>query len=432
MQSIWRKNSDFPKFPALNGDRKVDVLVIGGGIAGILTAYFLKQHQVSCLLAEGKTLCSGTTQNTTAKITAQHGLIYQKLARMGGIELVQEYAASQQHAVEQFATLCQAFPCDFEWKDNYIYSRNKPGILEEELSVLNRAGVPAEFVGEVALPFSTVGAVRFSKQAQYHPLRLLEQLVKHCDVVEHTFVRDVSGNKAFTNHGTITADHIVVATHFPFLNWRGLYPLKLYQSRSYVLALEHVTLPDGMYLDESTDGFSLRTYKNLLLFGGNTHRTGVCCSGWEELRTKAKVYYPDAEEVCSWAAQDCMSLDGLPYIGQYSGSTAKLYVATGFHKWGMTGAMTAAQVLTDEILGRQNRFAGLFRPSRNILHPQLFRNLTSTIANFARFKQKRCTHLGCALRWNAAEHSWDCPCHGSRFDAEGAVLENPATKPLEE
>lgn len=260
MQSIWRKQSHMPYFPALDGDRKTDVLIIGGGIAGILTAYFLKQCGVSCLLADGRRICSGTTQNTTAKITAQHGLIYQKLARIGGVPLVQQYAALQQRAVEQYAALSQRFLCDFTWSDHFVYSRSNRKILEQEMSVLLRAGVPAQLVTEAALLFSNVGAVQFPRQAHFHPLWFLGQVAQHCDIVEQTFVRGISGTKAFTDHGVITAERIVVATHFLFLNWRGLYPVKLYQNRSYVLALEHAELPDGIYLDENPNGLSLHRY----------------------------------------------------------------------------------------------------------------------------------------------------------------------------
>ena len=135
-----------------------------------------------------------------------------------------------------------------------------------------------------------------------------------------------------------------------------------------------------------------------------------------------------AKEVCHWAAQDCMSLDHIPYIGQYSARTGELFTATGFNKWGMTGSMVAAQLLCDLVQGKKNEFADIFSPSRCICKPQLLVNGFETVTNLLSFTGKRCPHLGCALKWNPAEHSWDCACHGSRFDEQGHVLDNPANE----
>ncbi|WP_298482533.1 FAD-dependent oxidoreductase [uncultured Ruminococcus sp.] len=428
MQSIWHRNCEMPRFPALQGDIKADVLVIGGGIAGLLTAYLLGQKGVSAVLVEGDALCSGTTQNTTAKITVQHGLIYHNLLKLGGVEMAQKYYKLQRASLQKYAALCKDIQCDFQRKDNYVYSVENPEILETELDALQRARIPAKFAENLPLPFSTVGAVEFTEQAQFHPLQFLSQIAKSCSVYEHTFVYDIRDNQVWTEHGVITADRIVVATHFPFWNGRGRYYLKLYQHRSYVLALANAPDLNGMYLDEKQTGLSFRNYGDMLLLGGGSHRTGKKGGGWAELQMKAKLYYPDAEEVCRWAAQDCMSLDDLPYIGSYYGRNSQLYVAAGFGKWGMTGAMTAAMVLTDMLTSVSNEAADIFYPSRSIMQPQLYRNLLETASNFFRLTPKRCTHLGCALHWNPSEHSWDCACHGSRFSEDGHVLENPAKR----
>ena len=249
-------------------------------------------------------------------------------------------------------------------------------------------------------------------------------------IYEHTPVRLLEKNRAVTDFGSITAEKIIVATHFPFLNKHGSFFLKLYQQRSYVLALEHAPAFEGMYLDEQENGLSFRHWGSRLLLGGGGHRTGKAGGGWKVLEDKAQLFYPNAGITHRWAAQDCMSLDGMPYIGQYSAGTPNLYVATGFNKWGMTTSMAAAGLLTDLILGRKNPYEEVFSPSRNMLHPQLGINLMESTKNLLSLSPKRCPHLGCALKWNPREHSWDCPCHGSRFTEDGKLLDNPATRDL--
>lgn len=204
----------------------------------------------------------------------------------------------------------------------------------------------------------------------------------------------------------------------------------MYQSRSYVIALENAQNVEGMYIDGEENGLSFRNYKNLLLLGGGGHRTGKKGGKWQELRRFATKYYPDSEEKYCWAAQDCMSLDKMPYIGLYSSTAENLYTATGFNKWGITSAMVAAKILSDMVMGTGNRYAEVFSPSRNIIKPQLFKNIGETAVNFIGFSNKRCTHLGCRLKWNKAEHTWDCACHGSRFAENGEVLDNPANRNL--
>ena len=238
------------------------------------------------------------------------------------------------------------------------------------------------------------------------------------------------GTTAVTDYGKIHADKIIAATHFPFINKHGSYFLKLYQHRSYMLALENAQNVDGMYVDEYRMGLSFRNYGSLLLLGGGAHRTGKDGGNWSELREFAERNYPDAEEKYFWAAQDCMSLDDLPYIGNYSKNTPNLYAISGFNKWGMTGAMLAAMTLSDMVCGVKNEYAKLFSPSRCIIKPQLFVNGFEAAKNLLTFTEKRCPHMGCALKWNSAEHSWDCACHGSRFSENGKVLDNPANGDL--
>ena len=425
-ESVWSDTVHLPEFETLQGDAETDVLVIGGGLCGILCAYFLKQAGVDCMLVEGERIAGGITRNTTAKLTSQHGLIYDRLIRTLGREKAAIYWKANENALEHYRELADKIPCEWEEKDAYVYSLRDRERIEREVRAANSLGFPAKFVRELPLPFSTRGAVCFPHQAQFHPLKLIAQIAEELPIYENTYVDNIRGNTAVTAHGSIRAGRFIVTTHFPFLNRHGSYFLKLYQHRSYVLALEQATKVDGMYVDEARGGLSFREYREFLLLGGGGHRTGKQGGGWKELEAFAASNYPNARIKYRWATQDCMSLDGIPYIGQYSARTPNLYVATGFNKWGMTFSMVAAMLLCDLVQGRENSMAELFSPGRSMLKPQLLFNVLETGVNFLTPTLRRCTHMGCALKWNPGEHSWDCPCHGSRFGRDGEVLDNPA------
>ncbi len=434
MRSVWKEIADAPAFPRLDRDLKVDTLIIGGGMAGVLTAYMLKKAGVEHVLCEAETLGSGTTGNTTAKITSQHGLIYDKLIREFDERKARQYYQANQEALEAYGALSKSIDCDFERKDNYIYLREDDEKLEREMAAVKKLGIPAQRVKELPLPFRVAGAIRFFDQAQFHPLRFLQGISDGLPIYEHTRVRELKktreGIEAVTSGGTILAKRVVVATHFPFLNKHGAYFIKQHQHRSYVIALENGPKLDGMYLDDDEKGLSFRTYGDLLFVGGGSHRTGKQGGGQNELRDIARQYFPQASIRYAWAAQDCMTLDTVPYIGRYSSGTEGLYVATGFNKWGMTGSMVAAKLVCDLLTGEKNPYEALFSPSRTILRPALMSNAAHALLGLITPTAPRCPHLGCALHWNEQEHSWDCPCHGSRFGADGALIDNPATGDL--
>ena len=430
MLSIWSAYSEFKDFPNLDGDKKTDVLVIGGGIAGILCAYKLKQRGVNCIILEADKICRGVTPNTTAKITSQHGFIFDKLIKSFGEEKTRMFLDANEKAIGDYRKLAEKIPCDFEIIDNFIYCKDSMKKVEKELSALEKVSFPAEFVGDIPVPIEIVGAVKFRNQAQFNPLKLLSELSKDLEIYENSKVIEVRGNTAITFHGDVVADKIIIATHFPFMNKRGAYFVKLYQERSYLIAYENGPKVNGMYLDEATGGYSFRNYKNYLIVGGGDHRTGKQGGAYTQIRNFAKIHYPDCPEKYHWATQDCMSLDSVPYIGQYSPKTPNLFVATGFNKWGMTSAMVSANLLADLVMGKDNEYKEVFLPSRSVLTTQLFVNLGETAINLATPTTKRCPHMGCALKWNSDEHTWDCPCHGSRFTKDGQVIENPATDDL--
>lgn len=427
MKSIWNGSTEIPNFQRLGGTRNTDVLIIGGGLAGVLCAYFLKQKGVDCILAEGGKICSGTTANTTAKITSQHGLIYHKLFKKLGAEKASMYLYANQNAVEEYNKLCRNIDCNYEIKDNYVYSLDDRSLLEKEINSLSKIGYKADFKNNLPLPFETVGAVKFSNQAQFNPLKFVSELCKDLNIFENTFIYEIRDNRALTDSGEINAKKIIVTTHFPFINKHGSYFLKLYQHRSYAIALENSPQINGMYVDENKKGMSFRNYGKYLILGGGSHRTGKKGGSWNEIRDAAARFYPESNEKFHWAAQDCMSLDSIPYIGHYSKRMNDLYVATGFNKWGITSSMVSAMLLSDMVVGKKPDWAEVFSPSRSIITPQLAVNAFEATVNLLTPSTKRCPHLGCALKWNKAERSWDCPCHGSRFSSDGILLENPST-----
>ena len=426
MESLWKKTSVLPQFPTLQENINTDVLIIGGGLAGILTAYFLKERGISYTLVEKGRICDGVTANTTAKITAQHGLCYHKILKSNGKNVAEMYLNANLEAVNKYYELCKDINCDFEKKDNYVYSVDNQRILDKEIEALWKIGYEPDFCEPRNLPFKTAGSVIFHNQAQFHPLKFVAEISKNLNIYENTHIEKIDKSSALTDKFKINFKNAVITTHFPFINNHGFYYLKLYQERSYVIALENAPDVKGMFVDENNGGFSFRNHENLLLLGGGSHKTGKCGGKFSELRDFKRIYYPRAKEVCSFATQDCMSLDGIPYIGKYSSVANNFYVASGFNKWGISSSMVSAMLISDMLCEKENPFSQAFNPSRSILKPQLFINGFEAVKNLLTPTTKRCPHLGCALKWNKEEHTWDCPCHGSRFSEDGKLLDNPA------
>jgi len=427
MKSVWTDGTARQSTNMLNGNISTDVLIVGGGIAGVLCAYRLQKEGIDCVLVEADTIGCGITKNSTAKITLQHGLIYDKLITQFGTEKAQMYLAAQKKACDEYERLCKSISCDYEIKDSYVYSLDERKKIEKEVSAYHKLHEDAEFIESTALPFSIAGAVKIKNQAQFNPLQFVYEISKNLKIYEHTKVRELMPYKAITSHAEIKCRKMIIATHFPILNKHGGYSLKLYQHRSYVTALTGAQDVDGMYVDEYDKGLSFRNYGKFLLLGGGAHRTGKKGGNWNELQEFAQKYYPSAKAEYKWATQDCMTLDGIPYIGKYSEKTPDLFVATGFNKWGISSSMVSAMILADMVQGRENEYAPVFSPSRSMLRVQLAVNIFESLAGILTPSVPRCPHLGCALKYNPDEHSWDCPCHGSRFSENGELIDNPAT-----
>ncbi len=479
MESIWSKTVSIKNHPTLQGDLTVEAAVIGGGLAGILTAFFLKQRNVKTVVLEAAQVGSGQTKNTTAKITSQHNLIYNKLIGSFGEDEARQYAQANEQAIQEYRRIIkeQSIDCDFQEFPAYLYSQNEQDVpkLQQETDAAKRLGIDAEFTSETELPFSVAGAVKFHGQAQFNPLAFLQTISSDLDIFEHTKVITVEGNRIVTDQGTVTAKYIVFATHFPFLNVPGFYFARMHQERSYVLALEDAAELNGMYLGVDDQGLSFRNFNRVLLLGGGGHRTGENSAGgkYSFLRQQAKQLYPQSREILHWSAQDCMTLDCIPYIGQFSSSTPDWYVATGFGKWGMTSSMVAAKLISDEITGVENPHSKVFSPLRftpSASMKTLVTDMGQAVKGLSRqvfslpaedaqavpvghggvveyegekvgvYKDEdenvfvvstQCPHLGCQVEWNPDEKSWDCPCHGSRFDYKGNLIDNPAQTNLQ-
>lgn len=475
MDSIWTKTEQLVEREALKGSAGADVVIIGAGMAGILTGYFLQQAGKKVIIVEANEIASGQTKNTTAKITSQHSLIYTKLKDSIGEEKTRLYAMANEAAIKDYAELIQRenISCDFEWSDSFLYTFNDLDKIQRETEVAKSFGIDAEFVESIKLPVNIKGATCFHNQAHFHPLKLIKKLSEPLTIYEHTKVKDVEEHKVSGDGFEVEADKIVFMTHYPFLRLEGVYFMRMHQERSYVLALSGVNPIDGMYYGLD-DGYSLRPFNNYLLFGGEGHRTGENKSGgrYEALRQKAFQLFPGAKLEAQWSAQDCMTLDDVPYIGYFSKYKPTWYVATGFKKWGMSSSMISARLVSDIILRNENAYKDLFTPQRfhaaasmkNLIHDgaQSIKGLAKeyfTIpeseekellvghggvvseegVKFGEYKDEsgviyrvstKCSHLGCELTYNPDEKSFDCPCHGSRYNIMGNVIDGPAIEDI--
>ncbi len=439
MKSVWSDTCSLPERESLFGDYVADAVVVGAGMAGLLTAYLLQQRGLRVVVLERSETAGGVTKNTTAKITSQHDLFYADLIEKFGFELASQYARANQRAIQTFRDIIgeRGIDCDFESKSAYVYTLRNPQPIEAEVTAAQRLGIQADYTTETGLPFAVKAAVKFQNQAQFHPLKFLRDISADLEIYEHTAVHEIRRGVVVAEHGRVTADHIVVATHFPIINVPGWYFARMHQERSYVLALENAGQVDGMYIDEDEAGYSFRNYGDFLLLGGAGHRTGKHPqqSSYDLLRGAALSFYPESREAGCWSAQDCVTWDKIPYVGLYSKSVPDLYVATGFKKWGMTNAMAAASILSDAICGKENDCAPVFSPRRfnaaasmGSLLGDAGHSVAGLTAGAFSGYERRCAHLGCRLQWNPDELSWDCPCHGSRYTEDGALLDDPAIR----
>jgi glycine/D-amino acid oxidase-like deaminating enzyme/nitrite reductase/ring-hydroxylating ferredoxin subunit len=489
--SYWIASTTTPEHPRLEGDVEADVAVVGAGIVGLTAARMLKRAGLTVAVVEMDRVGRGVSGYTTAKITSGHGLTYHRIERRHGAGMARSYARANQAALDLIAGWVEEddIDCDFERRPNYVYSESLEGAdrLKEEFDAVKRAGLPARYVTEIGLPYPSTGAIVLDDQAQFHPLRYLTHLASQLPgdgsyVFERSRVTGVEeGERCVvkSESGNLIARNVILATHYPFLD-RGLFFPRVHQKRSYAIAGPAPEgAPTGMFINAESPTRSLRTIpdgdRTLLLVGGNGHPTGQETdteSEYRDLEVWADEWFGLDDIAYRWSSQDGSTVDALPYAGTARRTSKDVYTATGFSKWGMTNGTAAAGVISDAILGRENEFAAMFDPHRvtvsslpdlvsenlkvakhfiadRVVHPQRkpFDELAPGEASVERVGigqvaayrdpngelhavAAECTHLGCAVRWNPAEVSWDCPCHGSRFDHRGRVLHGPATEDL--
>ncbi|KAA9008420.1 FAD-dependent oxidoreductase [Paenibacillus spiritus] len=496
--SIWRETTEIPAFPRLTEDHRTEVAIVGGGITGITAAYLLAEAGLKVTLLEGSELFSGTTGFTTAKITAQHGLIYEELISHFGEEKARQYYDSNTEAMKWIIDTAERLgaECGLVRESAWLYADQGDDKtlkkLEKEFEAYRKLGLPGEWRDSIDLPLLAGGAIVLPDQARFHPLQYLKALLqafldKGGKVYEHTMIGEKveKGDDLilFTEKGDhrIICRHAISASHFPFYDGGSLYFARLHAERSYALAIEPETdYVGGMYLGAGEPTRSFRAVewegKKLVIVGGDNHKTGqgICTIGhYENLELFAGSTLGIRSVPYRWSAQDLVTVDKVPYIGKMD-DDANIYVATGFAKWGMTNGTLAARMIAQQILGEKSPYAELYDPSRIKANPGI-KNLIKENANVAKelvagkigfahakvdelepgegavvrhdgkrvgaykdpegglhLVDRTCTHMGCECEWNAAERSWDCPCHGSRFSYTGEVLEGPATQPLKQ
>ncbi len=492
--SLWIDTAPGDPFPPLRGDLSVDVAVLGAGIAGITAAVLLKRAGKRVAVIEAGRVLRGVTGYTTAKVTSNHNLIYADLVQKFGEEGARIYAESNQAAIERIARFVEeeGIDCDFERKSNYTYTESENDLrsIKEEVRVAERLGLPAHFVYNTRLPFPIAGGIRFDNQAQFHPRKYLLHLAgavpgEGSHVFEQTRAFDVEEGRpcrVITDRGVVSAEDVIVATHYPILD-RGAFFAKVHPKREYVVCarIDPAQDPEGMFITAGFPTRSIRTAPHagglLLIVGGEKHRPGEEPETEERYRileeyTRSRFGVESFEY--RWSTQDNYPVDRVPYIGKLRRGFDHLWVATGFGAWGMTNGTLSGMLLSDLILGTENPWAELYDANR-VKPAASARKFIQENANVARhwfgdrlaepdaeslrelapgegalveidgekiaaYRDDQgtlhalspvCTHMGCIVQWNRAERSWDCPCHGSRFSAEGSVIHGPAVEDLE-
>lgn len=486
-QSYWMASTPKTEYPILDKDIKVDIAIIGGGIVGISTAYMLNKEGLKVAVIEADRILQGTTGHTTAKVTSQHGLIYNKIKSQMSEELAKQYADANETAIRTIEKIIKEnnIDCDFESQSAYVYTLQDGYVdkISDEVEVASSLGIKADYIEEIPLPFKIKAAIRFDDQAQFHPRKCLLPLTEIFTrdgghIFEQSRVVNIEEDGAYaviTDQGRrITAEKVIIASHYPCYNKHGLYFARLWTERSYVLAIKaKEKYPGGMYITAEEPGRSLRSQMSdrgeLIIVGGEHHKTGQgedTIKHYEALVDFANETFTVENIPYRWSTQDCMTLDGLPYVGHFTSNTPNMYIATGYGKWGMTNSIASAMILKDLITKGESPWQDVYNPSRQTIIASAKNFVVENLnvaqqlingkiapppdnvdlkpgegkiikANGQRTGAYRdeqgtlhlvnttCTHMGCELNWNSAEKSWDCPCHGSRFSYEGEIIEGP-------
>ncbi|MHA6629107.1 FAD-dependent oxidoreductase [Pseudonocardia sichuanensis] len=484
-QSLWLAAMPSRTYPPPAQARTFDVLVLGGGITGLTTALLLKRRGARVAVVEAGRVGAGVSGNNTAKVTALQSTVLTSIASVRGPAVADEYAARSLAAVELVAELAagEGIACDLQRRDacTVAVQDGDLGGVEQEFEAARRAGLPVEMTATTDLPYPVAGAVRLSDQVEFHPVKYVAGLAAAvdgdgCHVFEDTRalgVTDGSPVRVETTRGTLRGDRVVVATHYPVWD-RGLYFARMQAGRSYCVAGRVRGEPArAMSITTGSQTWSYRSAGELMIVLGQSHPAGargVDESCYRAVERHLREHWEVEEVTHRWSAQDPIPYDHTPVIGTYTPGSSRMYVASGFAKWGLSGGTMAAALLAEQLAGgpgsdtfSPHRFSprGLPQLARmnakvgvDMVGDRLLPGGISSAAELApgsagvvrsgtdrtgvyrdedgglHAVSMRCTHLGCLVRFNAAETSWDCPCHGSRFDVDGAVLEGPAVHPL--
>ncbi len=492
-KTYWRE-IELPTFQKLTEDISVDVAIVGAGITGITAAYLLSKEGLKVAILEAGSVLNGTTGHTTAKVTAQHGLIYDEFINHFGEEKARLYYESHMNAIQFVESNVneKGIDCDFSKEDAFIYAvtdeyKEK---LVTEWEAYKRLEIDGALKDTIPFAIQVQAALMMRNQAQFHPLKYLKVLLEDavnagCAVYENTTATDIEDDdlqpKVITKSGhRVTCNQVIIASHFPFYDLPGLYFARMYEDRSYAIGIKtDKEYPGGMYISADSPTRSIRytpiNGEKLIIIVGENHKTGQgidTIQHFEALEAFAEEVFGIKEYDYRWSAQDLVTLDKLPYIGPITSEREHILVATGFKKWGMTTGTVAGRLLADYVLNNKNPYKELYSPSRFHADPDL-KSIVSTNLDVAKhlikgkleiipgdpddltdgegsvvmYKGKRagaykdengklyvvdttCTHLGCECEWNHAEKTWDCPCHGSRYAYSGDVIEGPAKKAL--
>jgi len=493
-ESLWLETTPETTYAPLDGELTVDTAVIGGGITGLTAALELAEAGQSVAVIEADGIVEGVTGHTTAKLTAQHGLIYRYLRSTFGDEKARGYARANEAAIDAVASRVEdlGVDCDFERRPAYTYAESPDdrGAVRAEARAASALDLPAEFVEGTELPFDVPAAVRFDDQAQFHPRSYLLAVAEAIDgegshVFEETRARDVEAGSpctVTTDRGEVVADDVIVASHFPVADRNG-YFARMHPKTAYLLAVRiDGSPPEGMYYSTGSPPWTLRSHpvddEELLIIGGQGHRTGETdpppSDRYGRCEAFARAHF-DVESVeYRWSTHDYYPVDRVPYVGRIGPGTEHVYVGTGFKGWGMTGGTAAGLVLSELVLTGSHPWADVFDPLRVTPRASAKRFLGENAGVAGRFVgdwanallsesampepgeativradghpygvyrddagrvhavSAVCPHMKCVVRWNDAERTWDCPCHGSRFDHDGEVLSGPALEDLPE
>lgn len=480
-QSLWLSARPAAPRPPLTGKHTFDVAVVGGGITGLTTALLLKRRGLRVVVLEADRVASGVSGNNTAKVTALQSTVYTQIIKAHGLSAATDYATASLAAVAQVADLVQLenISCDLRRSPaaTYAYTESEVQQVQDELVAARRAGLPVRSSTDLDLPFEVHAAVQLDDQLALHPVKYLLGLAAAVDgdgsqVCEHSRVLDVTGTRVSTADGQVDASQVVIATHFPTLD-RGLYFARMELTRAYCIAAKVPSPPEALAISTGSPSWSISANGDKLIVAGQSHPTGKrVVEPFRRLEEFARKHWQVEEITHRWSAQDPTAYDHLPMIGTYTPGNSTMFTATGYMKWGLTSGTFAASLLADLVTGKPNDLADRFSPHRVSLKslPELVKKNAEVAVEFIGDRvlpadatssenlpldqahvirdglgktgvyrdthgqlhavSLRCTHLGCLVRFNAAERSWDCPCHGSRFDVDGEVLEGPATKPL--